>query len=100
MSISPFFAAAERKGEMLKAALQAFAEKYDQILDVRGLGLMLGMVTEGAAKDVVQAFADGGVLTCTAGAHVVRFLPPLSIREDHLEEAVEMMGDSLDELFG
>jgi predicted acetylornithine/succinylornithine family transaminase len=93
-------AAAAKKGEMLKAALQAFAEKYDQILDVRGLGLMLGMVTEGAAKDVVQAFADGGVLTCTAGAHVVRFLPPLSIREDHLEEAVEMMGDSLDELFG
>ena len=93
-------AAAAKKGEMLKAALQAFAEKYDQILDVRGLGMMLGMVTEGPAKDVVQAFADGGVLTCTAGEHVVRFLPTLSIREDHLEEAVEMMGDSLDELFG
>ena len=92
--------AAAKKGEMLKAALQAFAEKYDQILDVRGLGMMLGMVTEGPAKDVVQAFADGGVLTCTAGEHVVRFLPTLSIREDHLEEAVEMMGDSLDELFG
>ena len=93
-------AAAAKKGEMLKAALQAFAEKYDQILDVRGLGLMLGMVTEGPAKDVVEAFAAGGVLACTAGAHVVRFLPTLSIREDHLEEAVEMMGDSLDELFG
>ena len=92
--------AAAKKGEMLKAALQAFAEKYDQILDVRGLGLMLSMVTEGSAKDVVQAFADGGVLTCTAGEHVVRFLPMLSIREDHLEEAVEMMSDSLEELFG
>ena len=91
--------AAAKNGEMLKAALQAFAEKYDQILDVRGLGMMLGMVTEGPAKEVVQAFADGGVLTCTAGEHVVRFLPTLSIREDHLEEAVEMMGDSLDELF-
>ena len=58
------------------------------------------MVTEGAAKDVVEAFKAGGVLTCTAGEHVVRFLPTLSIREDHLEEAVEMMGDSLEELFG
>jgi len=93
-------AAATARGEMLKAALQAFAEKYDQILDVRGTGLMLGMVTEGPAKDVVQAFADGGVLTCTAGEHVVRFLPTLSIQESHLEEAVEMMGDSLEELFG
>ena len=67
---------------------------------MRGTGLMLGLVTEGSAKDVVQAFADGGVLTCTAGEHVVRFLPPLSIPENHLEEAVEMMGDSLDEIFG
>jgi predicted acetylornithine/succinylornithine family transaminase len=91
--------AAVKKGELLKEALRSFAEKYDQVLDVRGLGMMLGMVVEGPAKDVVQAFADGGVLTCTAGEHVVRFLPTLSIREDHLEEAVEMMGDSLDELF-
>ena len=92
--------AAAKKGEMLKAALQAFAEKYDQILDVRGLGMMLGMVTEGPAKDVVQAFADGGVLTCTAGEHVVRFLPPLSIKDSAIEDAVDMMGDSLEELFG
>ena len=92
--------AAAQKGEMLKAALQSFVEKYDQILDVRGTGLMLGMVTEGPAKDVVQAFADGGVLTCTAGEHVVRFLPTLSMQEHHIEEAVEMMGDSLEELFG
>ena len=92
--------AAAKKGEMLKAALQAFAEKYDQILDVRGLGLMLGMVTEGSAKDVVQAFADGGVLACTAGEHVVRLLPPLAMKDSDIEDAVDMMGDSLDELFG
>ena len=92
--------AAATKGEMLMAALQSFAEKYDQILDVRGLGLMLGMVTEGPAKDVVQAFADGGVLACTAGEHVVRLLPPLAMKDSDIEDAVDMMGDSLDELFG
>ena len=92
--------AAAKKGEMLMAALQSFVEKYDQILDVRGLGLMLGMVVEGPAKDVVKAFADGGVLTCTAGEHVVRFLPPLSMKDSHIEDAVDMMAESLDELFG
>ena len=92
--------AAATKGEMLMAALQSFAEKYDQILDVRGLGLMLGMVTEGPAKDVVQAFADGGVLACTAGEHVVRLLPPLAMKDSDIEDAVDMMGDSLEELFG
>ncbi len=92
--------AAVKKGELLKEALQSFAEKYDQVLDVRGLGMMLGMVVEGSAKEVVDAFATDGVLTCTAGEHVVRFLPPLSIKDGAIEDAVEMMGDSLDGLFG
>ncbi len=92
--------AATQKGELLMEALNAFADKYDQILEVRGKGMMIGMVTEGAAKDVVEAFRDAGVLVCTAGEHVVRFLPTLSIQEKHLEEAVEMMGDALDGLFG
>jgi acetylornithine/succinyldiaminopimelate/putrescine aminotransferase len=31
---------------------------------------------------------------------VVRFLPTLSMSENHIEEAVEMMGDALDGLYG
>ncbi|MDO5319031.1 MAG: aspartate aminotransferase family protein [bacterium] len=92
-------AAAKSKGEMLKAALQAFAEKYDQVLDVRGLGLLLGMVVDGDPKAVVEAFRDMGVLALTAGGNVVRFLPTLSMTEAHIEEAVEMMGDALDGLW-
>ena len=92
-------AAAKSKGEMLKAALQAFAEKYDQVLDVRGLGLMLGIVVDGDPKVVVEAFRDMGVLALTAGGNVVRFLPTLSMTEARLEEAVEMMGDALDGLW-
>ncbi len=91
--------AAKAKGEVLMAALQAFAEKYDQVLDVRGLGLMLGMVVDGDPKVVVEAFRDMGVLALTAGGNVVRFLPTLSMTEARLEEAVEMMGDALDGLW-
>ena len=93
-------AAAAAKGEMLRAALQAFAEKYDQVLDVRGLGLMLGMVVDGDPKAVVDAFRDFNVLALTAHGNVVRFLPTLSMSEAHIEEAVEMMGDALDGLWG
>ena len=91
--------AARSKGELLMAALRAFAEKYDQVLDVRGLGLMLGMVVDGDPKVVVEAFRDMGILALTAGGNVVRFLPTLSMSEKHLEEAVEMMGDALDGLW-
>jgi acetylornithine/succinyldiaminopimelate/putrescine aminotransferase len=92
--------AAAAKGEMLYAALRAFAEKYDQVLDVRGMGLMLGMVVDGDPHVVVDKFREYNVLALVAGGNVVRFLPTLSMREANLEQAVEMMGEALDELYG
>ena len=91
--------AATEKGAVLAEALNAFAEKYDQILEVRGMGMMIGMVVEGSAADVVDSMRMGGLLACTAGEHVIRFLPPLNIKEAELEEAVEIIGDSLDAIY-
>ena len=93
-------AAAVSKGEMLYAALRAFAEKYDQVLDVRGTGLMLGMVVDGDPHVVVDKLREYNVLALVAGGNVVRFLPTLSMRESNLEQAVEMIGDALAELYG
>jgi acetylornithine aminotransferase/acetylornithine/N-succinyldiaminopimelate aminotransferase len=92
--------AAVKKGALLTEALKAFADKYDKILDVRGIGCMLGMVVDGDPKEIVEAFRDMGILVLTAHGNVVRFLPTLSMTEDRLEEAVEMMGDALDGLYG
>ncbi len=92
--------AAVRKGEMLREGLKCFVEKYDKLLDVRGIGCMLGMVVDGDPKEIVDAFRDAGILALTAHGNVVRFLPTLSMSEKHLEEAVEMMGDALDGLYG
>ena len=91
--------AADKKGKLLSAALKAFADKYDQILEVRGMGLMLGMVIDGDPKPVVEKFRDFNVLALTAGGNVVRFLPTLSMKESNLEQAVEMMGEALEELY-
>ncbi|MBR1871371.1 MAG: aminotransferase class III-fold pyridoxal phosphate-dependent enzyme, partial [Kiritimatiellae bacterium] len=85
------------KGELLKAGLESFVEKYDQALEVRGTGMMLGIVVDGDPARIVEAFRDAGVLALTAGQNVVRFLPTLSMKENHLEDAVEMRGDALEE---
>ena len=92
--------AAKKKGELLREGLKCFAEKYEKILDVRGLGCMIGMVVDGDPKEIVDAFRDMGILALTAHGNVVRFLPTLSMSEKHLEEAVEMMGDALEGLYG
>ena len=100
MEDEKLLAAAAKKGEMLMASLKSFAEKYDRILSVRGLGMMIGMVVDGDPKEVVEKFREYGLLVLVAGGNVVRFLPTLSMSEKHLEEAVEMMGDALEELYG
>ncbi len=91
---------AENAGTLFVEGLAMFVEKYDQVLEVRGKGLMVGMVVEGSAKEVVDACREMGLLCCVAGEHVVRFLPPLNVKDSDLEEALEMIGDALDQLFG
>ena len=91
---------ATKVGELLKEALQGFVDKYDKLLAVRGKGLMLGLVVDGEAKDIVEAFKAQGLLALTAGKNVVRFLPPLTLGEDDLEDAVDMISDALDCTFG
>ncbi len=86
-------------GDKFKEALESFVDKYDQILEVRGKGLMLGMVTERDPKEILAAFKEQGILALTAGGNVVRFLPPLTITEGDLEEVIDMMSDALDQVF-
>lgn len=91
---------ADKLGQRFREALQQFVEQYDDVLAVRGEGLLIGLVVKGSAKDVVNALREQGLLACVAGDHVLRFVPPLSISEDELEEALEMIGDAFEGLFG
>ena len=91
---------ATKVGGLLKEALQGFVDKYDKLLEVRGKGMMLGLVVDGEAKDIVEALKGQGLLALTAGKNVVRFLPPLTLGEDDLEDAVDMISDALDCTFG
>jgi len=87
-------------GNLLKEALQGFVDKYDKLLEVRGKGLMVGLVVDDDPKEIVEAFRAQGLLALTAGGGVVRFLPPLVLQEDDLEDATDMMSDAFDCVFG
>lgn len=98
-------AAAQSKGTLLRQGLTDMQERYSEIGDVRGLGLMLGadLVTDPdtrtrnrtlAAKVVKGCFDRGCYLTFLAGS-VLRFIPPLVITEDEVTHALETVEDSL-----
>ncbi len=91
---------AAEAGVMFREGLRVFVDKFPGILDVRGEGLMIGLVVEGSARDIANACREMGLLCCVAGEHVVRFLPPLNVKDEELEEALEMISDALDQLYG
>ena len=76
-----------------------FAEKLaelvdgEKVLEVRGRGLMLGllMADDADMSALTQAACDEGVLICTAGKQVLRFVPPLIITKDEIDKVIETL---------
>lgn len=59
---------------------------------VRGRGLLLGVESEEPAGEIVAACRERGVLVGSAGEHVVRLTPPLTIDREELEQGLEVLG--------
>lgn len=91
---------ADRAGELLREALSDYAAKFSHVKEIRGLGLMIGMVLDVEAKELCRIMAEMGLLAITAGENVVRFLPPLNVKDSELEEALDIIHDALAEMHG
>ncbi|HEX2493326.1 MAG TPA: aminotransferase class III-fold pyridoxal phosphate-dependent enzyme, partial [Steroidobacter sp.] len=104
---SQYAANAARTGEYLFKRLQELQRKFDCIGHVRGKGLMLGMelvesrTTKNPAKDLcdrlIRRAFHNGMLLLSCGQSTVRFMPPLVITTDHVDEAVTILDASLEE---
>lgn len=88
---------AARKGRLLRKGLEEIAARHpDKCSAVRGLGLMVGLVLKVPPKDVVSACFEKGLLVCSAGYDVLRFVPPLVITEDDIGQALRILDEVLD----
>lgn len=80
--------------KVVGAALKTGIENIhsDKIKEVRGIGLMLGIVVDPDKRaDYVQAMMDKGLLTLTAGKDAIRLLPPLTLSLKEVDEALSIM---------
>ncbi len=93
-------AAATRSGDLFREGLEAFLEKYEHVREVRGRGFMLGMELDQPAKPLVDKMAEMGLLTLATAEKVVRFLPPLNVKDGEIEEALDIIDDALAEIHG
>ena len=59
--------------------------------------MIAGVVTECEPKAVAEAFRKRNVLVCTSGKDAVRFLPPLIVEEQHVDEVVDVFDEILEQ---
>ena len=89
VSAPAFLAGVRRKAGLLRQKLEGLVAAHPEVFEeVRGTGLMLGLKSKPANTDVVAAGYDALVITVPAADNVIRLLPPLTITEDEIAEAL------------
>jgi 4-aminobutyrate aminotransferase / (S)-3-amino-2-methylpropionate transaminase / 5-aminovalerate transaminase len=102
-------ARAQRIGEIIQNHFKVMSTKFPIIADVRGMGAMcavefLDPATRKPLKQfvasLVKASYEAGVILLSAGVHgnVIRFLTPLVITDDQLEEGLDIIAESIGRL--
>ncbi|MCF4097586.1 aspartate aminotransferase family protein [Maritalea mediterranea] len=91
-----FLAHVDEMGQYLSWSLQQLAQKFpDEVLEVRGKGLMAGIKVKQPVSDLLAKLRDHHLLAVGAGDNVVRFLPPLIVEKQDIDEAMNRMEKAL-----
>ena len=82
----------EEMGDYMKSRLEAIKAKFPTLVkEVRGVGLILGMEINKPGRDIVNACLEkGSIINCTAG-NVLRFVPPLIVEKEHIDEVCDIL---------
>jgi len=84
-----------RVGAHLERRLLSLASRHAMVREVRGAGLMRGLDLDRPAAPVVDAARARGVLVNATAKTVVRLLPPLTITEAEIDQAMERLDAAL-----
>jgi len=87
-----------QKGEYLKQKLTEIREEHKEIVNILGRGLLIGVQLSVEPKKVVQKAREKGLLLVKSEKSIVRFIPPLIISKDELDEALSIFVSVLSEL--
>ncbi len=88
---------ARENGKYFMDKIKEKTEGMDQIREIRGVGLMIGVELSSKCADVVLSMLQKGVLANCAAEYVIRMLPPLIITKDEIDTIVDVMVESIKE---
>jgi 4-aminobutyrate aminotransferase len=86
---------AVKMGKLLMKGLESM--KGDDLVDVRGMGLMIGLEISGRKEraDIMKRALDKGLVLLPAGESAIRICPPLTITRGEAEKGLEILEECL-----
>lgn len=84
-------------GDYLTEKLDQLATEYDCIETRRGIGLMQGLVFNKPVGDIIIKALSKGLILINAGTNVIRFVPPLVITRENVDEMLDILVECLEE---
>ena len=82
----------------LEKRLDELKDKYDFITDRRGAGLMQGLVFNRPVGEVINKALEKGLILINAGTEIIRFVPPLVITKENVDDMIEILDSCLESL--
>jgi acetylornithine/N-succinyldiaminopimelate aminotransferase len=83
------------RSEQMGAYLRSRLVEEIDALEVRGLGLMVGVELEASCPEIVNRARERGVLLNATSEHVLRMVPPLVVGKEEIDRVVKVLGEIL-----
>ena len=80
----------------LEAGLDRLVEKYDSVKARRGRGFMQGLELTIPVGDIILKALDLGLILISAGSNVIRFVPPLVITKENIDEMLSILQKAIE----
>ena len=82
----------------LEKRLDELKDKYDFIIERRGMGLMQGLVFDRPVGEVINKALEKGLILINAGAQIIRFVPPLVITKENVDDMISILDSCLESI--
>lgn len=79
--------------------LEQARKEIPHLKEARGQGLMIGLEFDGVnSVDIKHKCLEKHMLTTAIGSHIIRLVPPLILQKEHVDKAIAILKESVEEL--
>lgn len=82
-------------GAYLEKRLDGIVEEFACVQTRRGAGLLQGLVFDRQVGDIITRAMNKGLVLINAGTNIIRFVPPLIIKEKHVDDMIEILRECI-----